>query len=111
MRNDRRPGSYKVSATAMSGACASWGSTAMIISRQLIKSAAIAVATLAATSGSSFAGGEVVYANGIRQGAAAVPVPAPVPVPDVSTGYYLRIDAAYSRGDVGKYWLPDVSSG
>lgn len=79
----------------------------MTISRHLTKSAAIAIATLAATSSASFAGGEVVYANGVRQGAAAVPVPAPVPVPEVSTGYYVRIDAAYGQSNVSKYKSTD----
>lgn len=34
---------------------------------------------------------------------AAVPVPAPAPVPEIASGYYLRLDAAYSMSDVDKY--------
>ena len=79
----------------------------MTISRQLMKSAAVAFATLAASSGTALAGGEVVYANGVRQVGAAVPVPVPVPVPEVSTGWYFRVDAAYSQGDVSKYRSTD----
>ena len=72
-----------------------------------MKTAAVAFATLAASAGVASAGGEVVYGNGVRQGGVAVPVPVPVPVPEVSTGHYMRIDAAYSQGDVSKYKSTD----
>jgi opacity protein-like surface antigen len=72
-----------------------------------MKTAAVAFATLAASAGVASAGGEVVYGNGVRQGGVAVPVPVPAPVPEVSTGYYVRIDAAYSQGDVSKYKSTD----
>lgn len=60
---------------------------------------------IAATASAAWAGGDVIdYGAGIRQRVpAAVPVPAPVPVPETSSGYYIRVDAAYGRGDVSKY--------
>jgi opacity protein-like surface antigen len=75
----------------------------MTITRQFIASAALALGTLAAGSNATLAGGEVVYGSGVRQAGAAVPVPAPAPVPEVATGWYVRVDAAYSQGDVSKY--------
>lgn len=79
----------------------------MTISRNHVTSAAIAFATLAASAGAALAGGEVVYANGVRQVGAAVPVPVPVPVPEVTTGWYARVDAAYAQSSVSKYKSTD----
>ncbi len=39
--------------------------------------------------------------------AVAVPVPAPVPVPETSSGYYVRLDAAYSQSNLSKYQATD----
>ena len=46
--------------------------------------------------------GDLSYGSGLARHA-AVPVPAPVPVPDVASGYYFRVDAAYSLNSVGTY--------
>lgn len=78
----------------------------MTNSRKFIAAAAVALCTLTTAAGVAFAGGEVVY-GGVRQAGAAVPVPAPAPIPDVATGWYVRIDAAYSQGDVSKYRSTD----
>ncbi len=79
----------------------------MTTSRHLLKTAALALGTLAAGSVTASAGGEVVY-GGVRQAhGAAVPVPAPAPIPEVATGWYVRVDAAYSQGDVSKYKSTD----
>jgi opacity protein-like surface antigen len=73
---------------------------------RVITGAVLALGTIAASTGAALAGGEVVY-GGVRHAGTAVPVPAPVPVPEVSTGWYLRVDAAYSQGDVSKYRSTD----
>ncbi len=76
------------------------------MTKHLIKAAVLALGTIAAGNGAAIAGGEVVY-GGVRHAGAAVPVPAPAPVPEVSTGWYVRVDAAYSQGDVSKYKSTD----
>ena len=83
------------------------GSTAMTFSRNFIKTSALAFAALAGTSGMASAGGVVDYGSGMRGAGVAVPVPAPEPVPDIPTGYYVRLDAAYSQGDVSKFRSTD----
>ncbi|MGE0626499.1 MAG: outer membrane beta-barrel protein [Hyphomicrobiaceae bacterium] len=48
--------------------------------------------------------GGIEYGGIVRQRVpAAVPVPAPAPVPEIASGYYLRLDAAYSMSDTDKY--------
>lgn len=76
--------------------------------------AAVAIGTVAATTTPGFAGGDVIdYGSGLARHRAAVPVPAPTPVPEISTGYYLRVDAAYSMSDTDKYrstsWQADAA--
>lgn len=79
----------------------------MTTTRHFIKGAALALGTLAATTSGANAGGDVIYGSGVRQAGVAVPVPAPAPVPDIPTSWYVRIDAAYSMGDVSKYRSTD----
>ncbi|CAN0241402.1 unnamed protein product [Phaeothamnion confervicola] len=38
----------------------------------------------------------------------AVPVPAPAPVPETASGYYVRLDAAYSQSNQSKYQATDA---
>lgn len=83
------------------------GSTAMNFSRHLIKTAALACVTLASTTGLGFAGGVVDQGSSVRNAGTAVPVPVPEPVPNIPTGFYVRLDAAYSQGDVSKYKSTD----
>lgn len=79
----------------------------MTVSKSFMAGAVLALGALAASGTIALAGGEVIY-GGVRQaGGTAVPVPAPVPVPEVSTGWYVRIDAAYSQGDTKKYRSTD----
>ena len=78
-----------------------------ISSKQLVLGSALALAGLTVSAVDALAGGDVLYGAGLARHLAAVPVPAPVPVPEVSTGYYLRVDAAYSQGDVSKYRSTD----
>jgi opacity protein-like surface antigen len=79
----------------------------MTVSKSIMAGAALALGALASSGTIAIAGGEVIY-GGVRQaGGTAVPVPAPVPIPEVSTGWYVRIDAAYSQGDTKKYRSTD----
>lgn len=67
----------------------------------------LAIGTFAAP---AHAGGDVINygaGNYSRHGGAAVPVPAPIPVPDTQSGYYVRIDAAYSQNSLSKYKASD----
>lgn len=71
---------------------------------QLMTSALSLALALATAAAPAFAGGDVIYNSGIRQSVpAAIPVPAPVPVPDEASGYYVRVDAAYSSNSVDRY--------
>jgi opacity protein-like surface antigen len=66
----------------------------------------LAVSAIAATSSLATAGGDAPgygAALGRARSAEAIPVPAPVPVPTTETGYYLRLDAAYSQSNLSKY--------
>ena len=76
----------------------------MTIFKSLAVGASMGLALYAAA-GQALAGGDVIY-TGVktqRGAATAVPVPAPVPVPDVASGYYVRMDAAYSWNSIDKY--------
>ena len=77
------------------------------LSSSLQKTAAVLGLALGCTALAlpAFAGGDVDYGNGIiRRGTySAIPVPAPVPVPDIASGYYLRLDAAYSVNSIDRY--------
>ena len=56
------------------------------------------------------AGGDVInYGASMPRhgGGAAIPVPAPIPVPDTQSGYYVRLDAAYSQNSISKYQATD----
>lgn len=75
--------------------------------KQLILGSALVLAGLTAGAVDAMAGGDVNYGAGLARHQAAVPVPAPIPVPETSSGYYLRVDAAYARGDVSKYRTTD----
>jgi opacity protein-like surface antigen len=75
----------------------------MSTSRIALSGIVAALGTIAAVSAAN-AGGDVIdYGAGMRRAGAAVPVPAPIPVPETQTGYYVRIDAAYSMSDTSKY--------
>ena len=79
----------------------------MISPRQLVLGSAIVFASLTVSALDALAGGDVIYGAGLARHQAAIPVPAPVPVPEVTSGYYVRLDAAYGRGDVSKYHSTD----
>jgi opacity protein-like surface antigen len=67
----------------------------------------LAIGSFAAT---AHAGGDAIRhgaGNYSRHGGAAVPVPAPIPVPDTQSGYYVRLDAAYSQNSVSRYQAND----
>ena len=72
-----------------------------------MRAAGLALGTLIASAATALAGGEVVYGTVLRQPGTAVPVPAPAPMPEVSTGWYVRIDAAYGQSDVSKFRSTD----
>lgn len=79
----------------------------MTSSKNTLLSAALALTTMAGASAGALAGGDVIYTGVKQAGSAAVPVPAPVPVPTVASGFYVRLDAAYSQGDTNKYKSTD----
>ena len=79
----------------------------MTSSKNIFISAALALTTIAGTAAGALAGGDVIYTGVKQAGAAAVPVPAPAPVPTVASGFYVRLDAAYSQGDTRKYKSTD----
>lgn len=74
---------------------------------------AISLTALAISSNGAFAGGDAPGYGAMRTTvpeAIAVPVPAPVPVPEIESGYYVRIDAAYSQSNLSKYRSTDPYS-
>jgi opacity protein-like surface antigen len=76
----------------------------MNCSRSVITGLTLALAALGCGAATALAGGEVIEGPPVRhQVPVAVPVPAPVPVPEIASGFYVRIDAAYSQGDTSKY--------
>lgn len=79
----------------------------MTSSKKFLAGAAIALATFAGCASTALAGGDVIYGGVKQAGGAAVPVPAPVPVPTVASGWYVRLDAAYSQGDTKKFKSTD----
>ncbi len=84
------------------------GTNVMTQVRMLISAGmSFACLTLASAANPAYADG-LPYDPRLEGYHRAVPVPAPVPVPETDSGYYLRVDGAWVRGDSSNYNTSNV---